>query len=171
MTAKTPAPPKGAKQEARRIGGMVSIAVPAGAVTRPVFGKHGFVSGALVVDWPAIVGSAVATHTLPLSIKFPVRERSNGTLTIKVANSAFATEIQHLEPLILERINGHFGWQAVSRLKLVHGPLPVRKALVPPAPQPSPEAVERLEKSLEAVEDPELKAVLDRLGRHIAARR
>lgn len=158
------------RDDAHRICGMVAVAVPAGKVTKPVFGKHGFAGGALVVDWPAIVGSAVAAHTLPLSIKFPPKQRSDGTLVVKVASSAFATELQHLEPLIVERINGYFGWQAVTRIRLQHGPLPVRKAAVEAPPEPSPEAQARLEQSLEKVEDPELRAVLERLGRHIAAR-
>ena len=59
----------------RRTYGMVSIAVPSDRVTRPVFGRHGFAGGALVVDWPAIVGSAVASHTLPQRIKFPPKDR------------------------------------------------------------------------------------------------
>lgn len=151
-----------------RYQGMVSIAVPADRVTRPVFGRHGFVSGALVVDWPAIVGSAVAAHTLPLRIKFPPKERGEGTLEIKVASSAFATEIQHLEPLILERINGHFGWKAVARLKLRHGPLPqrapTRAAAADPMAGPLPE---RAQAALDRVEDPDLRDALARLGRRI----
>jgi hypothetical protein len=158
------------KDQDRRIYGMVSVAVPADRVTRPVFGKHGFASGALVLDWPAIVGSAVASHTLPLRIRFPPKERSGGTLEIKVASSAFATEIQHLEPLVLDRINGYFGWAAVARIKLRHGPLPQKKPLQPPPPQPSAEQAAHLAKTLEKVEDPELRAVLERLGRHIVAK-
>lgn len=154
------------KDQDRRIHGMVSVAVPADRVTKPVFGKHGFASGALVLDWPAIVGSAVATHTLPLRIKFPPKERTGGTLEIKVANSAFATEIQHLEPLVLERINGYFGWAAVARIKLRHGPLPKKAA--PPPPPPEPAA--RLTETLAKVEDPELRAVLERLGRRVSAK-
>lgn len=158
------------KDDDRRLCGMVSVAVPAGKITKPIFGKHGFAGGALVVDWPAIVGSAVAAHTLPVRIKFPPKDRSDGMLVVKVANSAFAVELQHLEPLILERINGYFGWQAVTRLKLLHGPLPKREPVRPPAPEPGPEASARLEATLDKVEDPELRAVLERLGRHIAAR-
>ncbi|HSV28738.1 MAG TPA: DciA family protein [Candidatus Omnitrophota bacterium] len=166
MTAKTP---KQQKDEDRRICGMVSIAMPVDRITKPVFGKHGFVSGALIVDWASIVGSAVASHTLPVQIKFPPKERAQGTLVVKVASSAFATELQHLEPLVLERINGYFGWQAVSRLKLMHGPLPQRPAAKPPTPEPSPEAAKRLEQTLAGVEDDELRAVLERLGRQVAA--
>jgi hypothetical protein len=144
--------------------GLVSIAVPAGRVTRPLFGRRGFVSGGLVVDWPAIVGSAVASHTLPLEIRFPPRERAGGTLAVKVASSAFATEIQHLEPLILERINGYFGYRAVARLLLRHGPLPPRARTRPPADKPPPP---HLEAALARVEDAELKAALERLGRRL----
>lgn len=151
--------------------GLVAIAVPSGHVTRPIFGKHGFAGGALVVDWPAIVGSAVAGHTLPLGIRFPPKERTDGTLAIKVDSGAFAVEIQHLEPLILERINGYFGWKAVARLKLRQGPLPeAPKAKASPAPPPAgTESPARA--SLDKVEDPELRAVLERLGQRLAQRK
>jgi hypothetical protein len=158
------------KPEERRTHGLVSIAVPCERVTRPVFGRHGFAGGALVVDWPAIVGSAVASHTLPLGIRFPPKERNDGTLTIKVDSGAFALEVQHLEPLILERINGYFGWKAVARLKLRQGPLPeaagTRSKAAPPAP--SPDTVPPARASLDKVEDPELRAALERLGRQLA---
>ncbi len=147
----------------RRTYGMVAVAVPVARVTRPVFGRHGFASGALVVDWPAIVGTAVAAHTLPLRIKFPPKARTEGTLVVKVASSAFATELQHLEPLILERINGYFGYRAVARLLLRHGPLPRR---LPSRPPPAPlGGGAPAAGALAGVEDTELRAALERLGR------
>jgi hypothetical protein len=158
MTTSTP-------DDERRFRGMVAIAVPSERVTRPVFGRHGFAGGALLVDWPAIVGSAVASHTLPVRIKFPPKDRSGGTLIIKVDSGAFATELAHLEPLIIERINGYFGWGAVAKLRLLHGPLPQpRKKAAPPAPGEVPAVFEA---RLATVEDPELRAVLERLGRRI----
>jgi hypothetical protein len=174
-TAKEPKAVKPAKPERsdddRRIQGMVSIAVPADRVTKPVFGKHGFASGALVVDWPAIVGSAVAAHTLPVRIRFSPQDRSDGTLEIKVSSSAFSTEIQHLEPLILERINGYFGWKAVARLRMKHGPLPVKRAIRPAPPEPEPADMARMDAVLEKVEDDTLREALARLGKYVAARK
>jgi hypothetical protein len=168
MSSSTAFPP-GDGAAGRRGGGLVAVAVPAGRVTRPVFGRRGFVSGALVVDWPAIVGSAVAAHTQPERIRFPTRDRSGGTLVIKVASSAFATELQHLEPLILERVNSHFGYRAVARLHLRHGPLPLPASRRPL--RPSPDVAEGEsgggDAALAAVEDPELRAVLARLGRRL----
>jgi len=157
-------PPK--KDQDRRVYGMVAIAVPSERVTRPVFGKHGFAGGALVVDWPAIVGSAVASHTMPIRIRFPPKERAEGSLIIKVDSGAFALEVQHLEPLILERINGYFGWKAVARLKLMQGPLP-RPPRRPPPPAAPAELGVGLETRLAEVEDPDLREVLTRLGRWI----
>jgi hypothetical protein len=156
---------KNAKDEDRRIQGMVPVALVADRVTRPIFGRHGFAGGALVMDWPAIVGQAVAAHTLPVRIKFPPKERSGGTLEIKVANSAFATELAHLEPLILERVNGYFGWNAVSRLRLKHGPLPQRGG--PKAAAQDPPDDPRVGSLLAGIDDPALKEALDRLGRRI----
>lgn len=157
------------KQDQRRYG-MVAVGVPVGTLTRPIFGRHGFAGGAMIVDWPAIVGAAVASYTLPIRVRFAKGERSGGTLEVKVANSAFATELQHLEPLILDRINGYFGWAAVARLKLRHGPLPRRDARVAAAAPLAPKTEARLTDALDKVDDPELKAVLERLGRHIAAK-
>ncbi|MGE5502796.1 MAG: DUF721 domain-containing protein [Actinomycetota bacterium] len=146
-----------------RVYGMVSIAMPAERVTRPAFGKHGFAGGALVVDWPAIVGSAVAAHTLPMRIKFPPKLRDHGVLVIKVDSGAFATELQHLEPLVVERINGYFGWQAVERLQLQQGPLP-RPKRARPQPAASKPPSPSLQARLDAVDDPELRAALERLA-------
>lgn len=152
----------------RRRYGMVQVGIPVGMLTKPIFGRHGFAGGAMIVDWPAIVGAAVASYTLPIRVRFPLNERTGGTLEIKVANSAFATELQHLEPLILDRINGYFGWGAVARLKLRHGPLPPRsKPVVAPL---EPKAEARLDQVLEQVEDPDLRAALERLGRYVAAK-
>lgn len=150
--------------------GMVAVGVPVGQLTKPLFGRHGFAGGALVMDWPAIVGPALAVYTLPQRIRFPTGERSGGTLHIKVASSAFAPEIVHLEPLILDRINGYFGWNAVDRLKLHHGPLPPRSRAVPPV-ESLGQVPPSLQSALDRVTDPDLRAVLLRLGQRINASR
>lgn len=162
-------PPKPTPPASRPTHGLVAVAVPCGRVTRPVFGRHGFAEGALVTDWPAIVGAAIAHFTLPVRIRFPAKERSDGTLIVKVASGAFALEMQHLEPLIIDKINGYFGWNAVARLKLIQGPLPETAkrrpppAEPPPLPADSPTAI-----NLARVEDPDLREALARLGRRIA---
>ena len=54
-----------------------------------------------------------------------------GTLHVRVGSGALALELQHLEPVVIERINTYFGYRAVERLKLVHGPLPAPRGRAP----------------------------------------
>jgi hypothetical protein len=89
-------------------------------VTAPIFKKRGFAEAGILTDWPAIVGEHLARHTMPEKIAFPRNGRSAGILHI-VTESAFAPELQHLEPQVLERINGYFGYFAVARLRIQHG--------------------------------------------------
>lgn len=89
-------------------------------VTAPIFKKRGFAEAGILTDWPAIVGEHLARHTMPEKIAFARGARSAGTLHI-VTESAFAPELQHLEPQVLERINGYFGYFAVAKLRIQHG--------------------------------------------------
>lgn len=89
-------------------------------VTAPIFKKRGFAEAGILTDWPAIVGEHLARHTMPEKIAFARGARSAGTLHI-VTESAFAPELQHLEPQVLERINGYFGYFAVGKLRIQHG--------------------------------------------------
>ena len=95
-----------------------------GRLTTPMFRKRGLADGAISRDWPSIAGNAIATHSQPEKITYPGRERTGGMLHLRIDNSAMATQLQHLEPQFLERINAYFGYRAVARLRLFHGPLP-----------------------------------------------
>jgi len=141
-----------------------------GRITKPVFGKRGLADGVIARDWLSIVGEAIAKHSQPEKITYPGRERTGGLLHLRVDNSAMATQLQHLEPQLVERINGHFGYRAVARLRYIHGPLPKPLAgarTAKPAPELSPERRRSLDATLAGVEDPELMAALERLGRAI----
>lgn len=168
-------PDKPAAQPAasdRGSSGPRAIGETTARLTRRTLGKRGFAEGALVTEWPAIVGSALARATLPLRIAFPRNERTGGTLHIRVASGAMATQLQHLEPLVVQRINSYFGYGAVDRLSLSQGPVaaqPVRRPPVEPTLDPAQQA--QLAGQLAGIEDEELKAALASLGRHLAARR
>ncbi len=140
-------------------------------LTRPLFGKRGFADGHVVADWAEIVGPLLARSCLPLKITYPQGARTDGTLHLKVASGGLATEIQHVEPILIERINGHFGYRAVARLRLVQGPLPSP----PPTPEPpaplGPEAEARLKRTLQEIEDSDLRTRLEALGRSVLSPR
>jgi hypothetical protein len=90
--------------------------------------------------------------------------------------SGWALQLQHLEPLVLERINGFFGYRAVARLVLQQGPLPAlpgaagnrRRNEAAAAPLPLDAA---LAEKLSTVADPELRAALEGLGRSLRQKR
>lgn len=157
------------KNEDRRGGaGPQAIAATIGRLTRPVLARRGFAEAGIIAEWPNIVGSALAAQTCPLKIVFQRGQRGDGVLHLRIASGAMATQLQHLEPLIVERINVYFGYRAVARLAITQGPLPRRPK---PKPQAVPLAAEEVEQRLDGVADAELKAALTSLGRWVLARR
>lgn len=148
----------------KRRGSMRALASEIAKVAAPALGKRGFGAAQLITDWAAIVGPAWAEKVSPDRLSFPMGERRDGTLRVRVA-SGLGPEVQHGAPLLLERINGFFGYRAVARLALVQGPptrlaRPVRR---PPAPLAAADR-QALDRRLAAIEDPALRAALLRLG-------
>lgn len=155
----------------RRSGrGPRALAAMVSKITRKVLKQRGFAEAGIITDWPAIVGAELALESAPEKLVYPPGERLGGVLHIRVAG-ALATELQHLEPLVIERINGYFGYRAVARLRLLQGPLPVEET-APPAPRRrlDPEAEAALREGLAEVPDEDLKAALERLGRAVMAK-
>ncbi len=150
---------------------MRALAETIAKVTRPMFGRRGFAGGAIVAEWPAIVGESLANHSAPEKVSYPPGSTTEGTLRLRIARGGLATELQHLEPVLIERINGYFGYRAVSRLQFVHGPLPERSSPKPPSTRPlTPEEEQILADHLATIEDPKLRQVLEDLGRSIIGR-
>lgn len=153
--------------------GMVALAAEVPAIAKQALGKRGFAEAGLFTHWAEIAGAALAASSLPIKLSFPHSGqkgggREDGTLTVRCGGPA-ALELQHLAPSVLERINGHFGYRAVSRLKIEQGD--VARAKTPRAlpPLTSLEKGE-IERSVQAVENPEIRATLTRLGSAIRRR-
>jgi hypothetical protein len=155
--------------------GLHALAASLGAVTKRAFARRGLTGADVARQWPAIVGSELAAHCRPRQLRFAKPgEAIDGRLTLRVA-PGWALEVQHLEPLLLERINGFFGYRAVGRIVLQQGPLP---ALRRPAGgrgqmpvEGAPAALDRaLAAKLSTVTDPELRAALEDLGRALRAK-
>ena len=107
--------------------GMTTLGQSINRVTTPALRRRGFAEAAIVTDWPTIVGRPLCDHTRPSRIVFPRGERLEGTLHL-VVTGAFAPEVQHLAPQIIERINGHFGYRAIARMELHHGRVDAARA-------------------------------------------
>ena len=155
----------------KRGRGPRALAAAVAGVTRAIFRGRGFAEGAIVTDWPQIVGPHLARHTAPERIAHGVASRREGVLHLRTDSGALAIELQHLEPQLAARINTYFGYRAVARLRLVRGPL-VRARAVPKSRFPPPDAEQAadLAERLAGVEDPELRAALESLGQAVMAR-
>ena len=137
-----------------------------GEVGGQSFRRFGFVQSSIVSRWPEIVGERYARVSCPESIKFPTGKKAGGALTLLV-EGAHAPLIQHLAPMIMERVNRFYGYAAVNRIIFRQGkpPAPVAR---PKRPQLAPVPKE-LGEGLREIADPELRACLESLGAQIAA--
>ncbi len=137
---------------------------PLGAIlpplVRPVLKKRAPSIAALLADWEAVVGPAIAAVAIP-------KRLAAGTLTL-AASPPIALELQHLAPQLLARINIFLGAEAVTRLRFAPGAVaaPQRPA---PAP-PSPEALARVAASVAPLPEGPLRAALEALGIALAAK-
>jgi len=129
------------------------------------FRRFGFVQSSIVSRWKEIVGDRYAHVSAPESIRFPQGKRADGVLTLTVT-PAHAPMMQHVVPVIVERVNRFFGYVAVARVTIRQGEI-ARAAKAPPRRELEPVPIE-LGESLRSVADPELKAVLEALARGIA---
>jgi len=137
-------------------------------IVQPVFKSRGLMEGRILTHWSQIVGEKLAALALPEKITFARGAREGGTLHLSVTSSG-AMFLQYAQDLILEQVNTFFGYKAVSKVRMTHGLIPVAAGGSPAPPEKplSTEKKEALEAHTQAVVDPELKELLQRLGRGI----
>jgi hypothetical protein len=144
----------------------------------PVVTRRGFGQSGLISFWEEIVGERLAAISQPVRMQWPARGRNGGaddsaaaaTLVVQV-ESGFALEMQHLAPIIIERVNAHFGWRSVARLLLKQGPVAARPRARPVARGPDEAAETAAEKLVGPVGDEPLRQALTRLGARVLGER
>ncbi len=137
----------------------------------PVAAKAGFGQSDILVHWEEIAGARLAAVCEPQRLQWPVRAPNRppdappdpASLVVMV-EGAFALEVQHLAPIIVERINTRLGWKCVGRLILRQGPVRRRTlARERPAPPP-PHAESAAAAACANIENDGLRSALVRLG-------
>lgn len=148
-----------------------SIADIADKINNRVFRKFGFAKSDIIHHWSGIVGPVLARSSVPERLVQPrehEREtRSAGTLHIRIEGS-FAPEMQHLEPLVIDRINSYYGFNAVEKLIFHHGIVtqdPIPRKYEPPILSDSQK--NELELRLKDIKDEKLRASLYKVGTEI----
>jgi len=118
------------KFETRKHSWSRPLADLVGAAVDPVLAKQGFGQSNIILYWDDIVGERIASASQPLKLQWPPRGKNPtpghaiepASLVIRV-ESGFALELQHLAPVIIDRVNAHLGWKCVGRLLLKQGPI------------------------------------------------
>ena len=144
----------------------VSDLVP--AVGQAAFRRFGFVQSSIVTRWREIVGERYAAVSAPESIRFPPGRKSAGVLSL-IVEGAHAPMMQHVAPVIMERVNRFFGYPAVERVQFKQGRVHAGGAKARPAPPSLKALPDAMGESVRDIADPELRAVLESLARGVAA--
>lgn len=150
-------------REERRIGAPRAIADLVPRIGEAAFRRFGFVQSSVVSRWEEIVGARHARLSAPDSIRFPAGRKDNGTLSLTVS-AGYGPIIQHVVPEIIERVNRFFGYEAVAKVSIKQGDLPVREETRRPPPANLRPLSPELGDSLRDIGDPELRAVLEAMA-------
>jgi hypothetical protein len=74
--------------------------------------------GDIVAAWPECVGAGISANA------WPARLARDGSLHVATSSSAWAFELTHVAPTILERLQERLGESAPAALRFAPGPLP-----------------------------------------------
>lgn len=140
----------------------------------PAFAAQGFASTDILAAWPEIVGERLARYCQPSKIEWPRRRRRDedgrsepGTLVVRV-EGVFAIELQHLAPVVIQRVNAHYGWACVGKIVMRQGRVD-RAGRRVPAPVIDPVRRGEVALAVGTIEHDALRDALDRLGIAIVA--
>jgi len=159
--------------------GAIQISEAANRLMDPVLAKKAGINTALIGAWDEIAGADFADCTRPEKISWPRRngemtgERGGvepGVLTI-ACEGARALFLSHAQGELIQRINGFFGYPAIRQIRIVQKPVVSQhKFRRKPTPLSAAEAA-RLTAMTSEIENDNLKAALDRLGRAVIGSR
>jgi hypothetical protein len=130
-------------------------------LTAPAMGRRFPDLAGLFASWPDVVGQTWAARLTPLGWR---GGRNAATLEVGVS-PAEAILVQHELPVLLKRINGFFGHNLVTEVRLKQ----IDPVLTQSSRNPSRRRLSPAPEPIEGIEDPELEALLGRLGAAIRA--
>lgn len=137
-------------------------------IAREAVGKDWALFAGLLQNWQEIVGKSYAVSTAPVKITFPHQpqkaKREGGTLTIRLPKG-LAMSFTYDVPTILQRVNGYFGYAAISKITL--DPVQRLPSSAPVKPLPTKEMTELAATEAADIEDSDLREALSSLGARI----
>lgn len=138
--------------------------------------SRGFAVARLLTHWAEVAGPEMAAKTRPVKIGYG-KAGMGATLTLLV-KAAEAPMVQMALPVLKERVNAVYGYNAISHIHLTQtaatgfaeGPAefaPAPKA----APRPDPAVQAKAQEAAAEVADPGLRTALEQLAQNILTRR
>lgn len=147
-----------------------------GKVLEPVLARRTGMTLDLITAWPELVGEEFRETTRPEKIDWPRRAHEDdpfkpATLIVACENSV-ALFFQHEQSPLLERINVFFGFEAIGRIRILQKAVldQTKKKAVQKRKVSSDDEV-KLAEILDAIDDPDLKETLQKLGRGVLSRK
>lgn len=155
----------------RRYRNAAPLADLVGKAVGDAFSRQGFAAVEIVTHWEDIVGTDLARRSEPVKLGWRRQDDpdSVGVLQIRV-EGAYALEVQHLQPVIIERVNRYFGWRCVGRIAIKQGPVAPRRRRPAPPAEPAPAELEEARRKIGRFEDDALGEAVARLGALIERR-
>ncbi|WP_196259547.1 DUF721 domain-containing protein [Pelagibacterium limicola] len=166
MAEKSP-PPKRANR-AVQLGDML------GNTLDPALRRRGFASRDLIANWASIAPTPYDTVSAPDKLVWPRRDRPDpeGAVLYLRCREGQALALTHEAPAITAAVNRYFGYLLVSRVKLSPNPLTTSEPNAPIATRAlPPEKAAQLAQAVSNIEDEDLRAALEKLGRGVLGKK
>ncbi|MCG7625535.1 MULTISPECIES: DUF721 domain-containing protein [unclassified Epibacterium] len=138
---------------------------------------RGFAVSRLLTHWEEIVGPELAAMARPVKVGYG-RGGFGATLTV-LTTGAMAPMLEMQKSALRDKVNAVYGYNAISKLHITQtaptgfadGQVDFRYAPRTREPvEPAPEDVAAARESATGVENDELRAALERLGRNVMTR-
>ena len=151
----------------RSYEGLAPLTKEVQAIAKPILGTRGFAEVDILSSWEDMVGKDLAKGITPEKLTFTANTRTNGTLHVRSAGGAFAMLFEHQKSRVIERINGFFGYPAVSAIKIRQGALKLTLKNIGFKRSLTTQEEKELNARVAHIQDPELREQAYRLGKEI----
>ncbi|KTR06591.1 hypothetical protein NS365_06865 [Aureimonas ureilytica] len=141
----------------------------------PIVSKRAGMTAGLLSAWPEIAGLRLEQGCRPEKLLWPPRRSDDDPFepaTLVVAcEGAYVLRLQHEAQDLLTRVNGYFGYPAVSRLRIVQKPVQIHRVSrkVPSKPI-GPGDRQMIAEATSRIENPRLRSALERFGETVLGR-
>lgn len=173
MSATRPKAPDRTAPPKRRMRGFEPVARLTEGAIRDAAGQRGFAVARLLTHWPEIVGEEIAALCRPVRMS---HGRGFGATLVLLTTGPRAPLLEMRLPLIRDKVNACFGYNAVARISLTqtaaHGFAEGQASFTPAAapPPPSPELARLAADTVAPITDPRFREALARLALAVLSR-